>query len=340
MSTRVERGASEIVVGEWPAHPEHTAVLEARGALLAWDVLVDSGPAARIHDLALAAEWLWEVYGPEAAAGILGGATEVEPSADDWVGRVAAYLSWAEAWWPASAVAGVPALDPAVLSAERAVALAEVEHVLDDPDAVARALSSLSSLSSSESADPAVLALMVTVAELAEDYGVVLPEAVAPRQSQFALAAGIGARGDGVIVLSGSNAVDWALVPAGVVDAGALAEWTVARRQGGTFLDVAVVPAPGLSTWPRLSARLGQFDVPLDGTDDLGRFVGSASVPPTVLLLPPARRVLTVYAPDFADPLVSSDPDTPARRAAIIAHAQARVGAATSTLTERLAGSR
>ncbi|MET1075329.1 MAG: hypothetical protein ABWY11_21965 [Umezawaea sp.] len=326
----------EVLLGEWPAHPERTALLEARGALLAWDVLADDAvPGARIHDLDRAAEWLWEVYGPDAAAAVLAGADEVEIAEGDWrvrdAGRVAAHLAWADAWWPASTAAGVPALDPVLLTAELAVATGDVEHLLDDEDAVARALAAVGPLPS----DPAAAVLAARVAELAEDHGVVPAAAPVPTRSSYALAAGGGERGDGVTVLSGASAVDWALVPQGAVDAAAEAVWTLVRRQGTTFLEVEVSPGPRPGA--RLAAHFGQVDVPIDGTDPLGRLTGRVAVPPTVLLLPPASRVLTVYAPDFALPGQDTDPDGPARRAAIIAYARFRPTSPEATLTERLA---
>jgi hypothetical protein len=336
---RVERTGTDLLVGDWPPHPERTALLEARGALLAWDVLADDlAPSARVHDPDLAADWLWEVYGA-AAASILGGADEVTVPADgDWrvrdAGRVVAHLGWAEAWWPASPTAGVPALDPALLRAEVAVATGAVEHLLDDEDATERALAAIGPFT----ADPAVDALAARLVALAEDYGVVLAEAVVPSRSTFALAAGGGDRSDGVTVLSGADAVDWALVPQGVVDAAADAQWSVVRRQGSTFLEVVVSPGPRAGT--PLAARFGQVDVALDDTDGLGRVTGRTPVPPTVLLLPPAQRVLTVYAPDFADPATTPDPDVTTRRVAIVAYARSRVGSPTATLTERLAGRR
>ncbi|WP_433273670.1 hypothetical protein ACQPZF_19680 [Actinosynnema sp. CS-041913] len=339
MNVRVERDGTDIAVGEWPSHPERTALLEARGALLAWDVLSDAAvPAARVHDAARAADWLWEVYGTDAADGILGDAAEVEvvidaPSSGGVrdAARVVAQLGWAEAWWPASATAGVPALDPVVLQAERALATGEVEHLLDDEDATARALAAIT-------ADPGVDDLSARLAALAEDYGIAVPQAVRSNRTEFALAAGDAAQPDGVIVHSGADAVDWALVPAGAVDAAAEARWAVVRSAGSTFLDVTVAAGPRPDV--RLAARFGRIDVVLDRTDGLGWHTGRTPVPPTVLLLPPADRLLTVYAPDFAAPQRDSDPDTPARRAAIIAYARSRPDSPAATLTERSAGRR
>jgi hypothetical protein len=337
---RVSRSAG-VVVGDWPASPEVVALVEGAGALLAWDVLRgDVAPAARVHDPGRASEWLWEVYG-DAADAILGDADEVDvPVVGDWrvrdACRVVAQLNWAEAWWPASVVAGVPALDPAVLGAERAVALSTVEQVLDDPDAVERALASVVLL---DVTDPELVGLADRVGALAEDCGVVLAPAPAPApaavagRSEFALAAGGVDGTDGVTVLAGTSTVDWTLAPQGVVDAAAPAEWAVVRRQGATVLEVSVAagPRPG-----PLAARMGEVDVALDEVDGLGRITGSAPVPPTVLLLPPDRRVVTVYQPGFAVP-ASPEPGAGARRAAIIDYARSRVGSPGATLTERTA---
>jgi hypothetical protein len=321
-----------LVVGDWPAWPEVTAVLEAAGAVLAWDVLAgDAVPAARVHDPARAAEWLWEVYG-SAAEDVLGGARDVTvPREGDWsvrdACRTVAQLDWALAWWPASAVAGVPALDPVVLRAEHVLALSDVEHLLDDPDAVARALGSV--------ALPADADLAGRVAALAEDYGVELSPAPAPAPTRagFALAAGGASGGTGTTVLTGTSAVDWTRVPAGPVDAAAPAEWAVVRRAGTTVVEVSVVPGPRRGP---LAARFGEVDVTLDEVDDLGRVTGSAPVPPSVLLLPPAERGVIVYGPDFAAP-VAAEPGAEARRAAVIAYARSRVGSPSATLTERTA---
>jgi hypothetical protein len=323
---RVSR-SDGLVAGIWPQWPEVTAHLEAAGAVLAWDVLAgDVAPSARVHDPGRAAGWLWEVYGSAAAAEILGGAGEVTVSAAGPVlaaCRTAAQLNWAQAWWPASVTAGVPALDPGVLQAERAVALSTVEHLLDDPDAVARALVAVP--------DDPELADRVTA--LAEDYGVTL-SVPAPARSGYALAAGGAAGGGGTTVLTGSSPVDWRLVPAGAVDAAASAEWAVVRRRGTTVVEVTVPagprPAPGLAAW------FGDVAVALTGLDELGRLTGSAPVPPSVLLLPPERRTVTVHAPGFAV-AGPPDPGAQARQAAIVAYARSRAGSPHATRTEQLA---
>jgi hypothetical protein len=299
-------------------HPEQTALLEARGATLYWDVLTDGPPVVEVHDDQAAADWLWELDDDATPA------------------RTLAYLVWARAWWPASAVAGVPPLDPALLAAELAVATAAVDHLLDDEEAVERAVAAaagavhpLATLTADPDLGDRATELAARLADLADDHGITLPDPVppAPSRSGFALAAG-GAAGQDVVVLRGSSAVDWALVPQGAVDAAADATWAVVRRGGESVLEVSV-PGTGVP----LRARFGPLDVALDEQG-----AGAVPVSASVLLLPAAQRVLTVYAPGFATPDAPGDPDAPARRAAIVAMARARLTAPDATLTERAAG--
>jgi hypothetical protein len=294
-------------------HPERTALLEARGATLYWDVLSDAPPVIDVHDEKLAADWLWDL--PATA-------------------RELAYLGWARAWWPTSTAARVPPLDPALLAAELAVATAAVDHLLDDEDAVDRAVAAaaaavhpLAALADDPDLGSRAADLSARLADLADDHGITLPAPVAaPARTGFALAAG-GRAGSDVVVLRGSAPVDWALVPQGTVDAAADATWSVVRRDGELVLAVSV---PTMADVP-LAARFGQVDVPIDdGT-------GAVAVPPTVLLLPAAQRNLTVYAPGFATPETTADPDAPTRRAALVAMARARLTAPDATLTERAA---
>ena len=61
--TRAEDGTVQIA--EPIAGPAFTrAVLDVEGAVLNWPVLGPTGlPAAEIHDVAQAQQWLWAVYG-------------------------------------------------------------------------------------------------------------------------------------------------------------------------------------------------------------------------------------------------------------------------------------
>ncbi|GAA3893772.1 hypothetical protein GCM10022243_68290 [Saccharothrix violaceirubra] len=327
--TRIVRADHGITVGTPPPHPERTALLEARGAVLTWDVLTGE-PSLVVHD-PVAADWLWEVVGLDAADAILGAAAEVDlvPGPLHERARTAAHLDWVGAWWPASPTAGIAGVNPALLRAERAVAVNAVEHLLDDEDATGRALRGIPPLDTA-GCRLSVDDLARQVLALAEDYGVEQAAAV-PTRADFALAAG-GDPSTGVTVLSGVSETDWSTVPRGLLDATAPARWSVVREGGTSYLEVAVPsgPTPG----PVPLARFGPVEVPLE-RGALGWYTGRAAVAPTVLLLPPDRRVLSVSVPGY-----TAAPEDSGRRAAIVAYARARMVLPSATLTEREAGLR
>ncbi|TCO59687.1 hypothetical protein [Actinocrispum wychmicini] len=305
-------------------HPEQTALVEAAGALVSWDLLGGGQPVTTVHDADRAAAWLWELDEPETLAAV----------------HRLAHLSWARSWWPASTVADVPPLHPALLAAEYALATAAVSHLLDDDEATERALSALLPLPLDALAvDPDLhaesLALADRLAELAEDFGVAAP-APAPlaRRADYALAASGGGRPDGLVVQRGSAPVDWSLVPPGAVDAVAEATWIILRRNGITVLEASVPPGPG-GVPARLAARFGPVELALEPTP-AGSLTGTVPLPANVLLLSADQRVFTVYAPGFAEP-VPPDPDAPARRSALVEFALARLDDPAATLTERAA---
>src|SRR2546423_9711150 len=189
-------------------HPEQTARVEAAGALVSWDLLGGPEPVVEVHDADRAAEWLWELDEPATLAAV----------------QRLTHLNWARAWWPASTVAGVPPLHLAVLAAEIAVATAAVSHLLDDDEAVERALSALLPLP----LHPELDGLADELAELAADFGVEVPAPVAvARRDDYALAASGARQPYGLVVQQGTTPVDWSLVPPGAVDAAADASWTI-----------------------------------------------------------------------------------------------------------------
>ncbi|MBP2476666.1 hypothetical protein JOF53_005538 [Crossiella equi] len=296
-------------------HPERTGLVEAKGALLSWDVLTGER-TEDVHDEQATRSWWWEL-----------------PELPDTLAR----LHWARAWWPASAVADVPPPHPALLAAELALATAALSHLLDDEEATERALTGLLPLPLAALADTPwqeeAVDLARRLADLAEDHGVEPPEPAPLPRPAYALAAG-GQAPEDVVLQRGSGPVDWALVPPGAVDAVAEASWTVSRRNGITELAVTALPAPG-SVPPRLAARFGPVDLDLDLTPD-GVLTGRVPLPATALLLPAAQRVLTVYAPGFAEP-GPPDPDAPARRAALVELARTRLSDPAATLAERTA---
>lgn len=247
----VVRGPVGIRVGSPPARPERTAVLEAAGATLTWDVTTtDAAPSALVWDVSRAVEWLWEVYGADAASAIIAGAGPIVAVPGDVTRttHAVAVAGWARAWWPASFVAGVPALDPRLLAAEAVVGFADVEHLVDDEDTVERALAdavgSLEVLEALTRMRPEAAPLLDRVVGIAEDHGVDLSTAHVASRSDYALAAGGEEETAAVPVASGSDVLDLALLPPGSVDAAGEATWRIIRRDGTTVLEASVPCAP------------------------------------------------------------------------------------------------
>ena len=143
MDVQVARGDDGTVRVAGPAvGPDFTrVVLDVAGAVLTWPVLGDPGPpAAEIHDVARAQQWLWAVYGERVAAAVqacaAGELSDVRAPADmNPLAGSAARLGfghWAARWWPASYLDGIPALQPDVLGLELAALTHECQQLFDD----------------------------------------------------------------------------------------------------------------------------------------------------------------------------------------------------------------
>ncbi|MEU5046495.1 hypothetical protein [Streptomyces griseorubiginosus] len=145
--TRAEDGTVQIA--EPSSGPAFTrAVLDVAGAVLTWPVLDPTGlPAAEIHDVGQAQQWLWAVYGERTAAAVdavASGAPEaaaelMPPEQPTALAESAARLAfghWAARWWPASHLDGIPALEPAALGLELAALTHECQQLLDEPGEV------------------------------------------------------------------------------------------------------------------------------------------------------------------------------------------------------------
>jgi hypothetical protein len=341
----VEQVGPSVLVGPPRPHPERTALVEGRGALLLWDALDPRPhPAAEIHDPDRAADWLWDLYGHDAADAILDGANTVTVDTASPVldaARALAHLHWAEAWWPSSYAAAVPALSIGLLRAEAAWRTAALEHLLDDDGAVERALADvdiepLSALEDDPLLGTEARELTAHLADLAEDYGVALRDAPLPVSPEdFALAAGEH-DADGLVLTRGSAPVDWSLVPQGLVDGAGDAKWALKQRDGAAVLAVAVPAAPN----PRggaLTARIASADVELRLDPRSGAYTGEAAAPQGFLMLRAEHRTLSVFAPDFSTGRAETDPDAAARREALVAFARERLTAPNACLAERAA---
>ncbi|MGQ4382565.1 hypothetical protein [Streptomyces sp. SAS_270] len=257
--TRAEDGTVHIAGPS--AGPSFTrAVLEVAGAVLTWPVLDPTGfPAAEIHDVGLAQQWLWAVYGERTAAAVDTLASETSaaeltlPEQPTALAEGAARLAfghWAARWWPTSYLDGIPALERDVLGLELAALTHECQQLIDESaelegaDLLEEHLAALDSLIRwRQSAAPPrqldrVLELIDDAADnvgldgealrrlrsaLEQDHG---PTA-APlhltelfvQQQEFALAAGSLRPATGRVIARGSGTNDWCRYPPGFVDA-------------------------------------------------------------------------------------------------------------------------
>lgn len=213
-----------------------TAVLEVGGGHLSWSVLAGRQvPAALLHDLDVAQEWLWALYGAEVAVAADEYTEPVELPARPERPELAAavrrlgYAHWAARWWPASTVDGIPALDAAELEREIAELSEMCESVVAGADAAVPAPSD----------------------EVAESPGSLGAED-AGRAADYALAAGGQRDPQAALVLErGTAGWDWRYCPPGVVDASEHAvSWELVRAAGANSLWIRAVAAPGLHAEP------------------------------------------------------------------------------------------
>ncbi|WP_435747012.1 hypothetical protein [Microbacterium sp. PMB16] len=353
MQIRVGDGVVHVTSGRTESidAPFRTTIVEAAGALLHADPTAEATiPDADIDDVDAAAGWLSDLYGPEIADAVRRGVdTSVawtgpgDAGIADAVQRLG-QLTWARAWWPAGA--RIPALDPALLAAEIATTSHLLSHMLDDDEAVERALQDAADAPSALAALPPALAsdgarLAHALLELADDHGVALLPSREARQ-EWALAAGgaerhPGSADAGIELASGSAAVRWADVPAQTVDAEAAAHWSLRQRAGNATLHIEVPAVDAPFAARSLRARFGPADsgieVALERDGNL--FGGETAVAASVAFLPAGERVLWVHDPA----LVSSpgEPDRESDRDRVLQYAASRIGAAGASLAERAA---
>lgn len=221
-----------------------TAVLEVAGGYLSWSLLADQRvPAATLHDLDTAQEWLWALYGAEVAVAADEYTAPVDlPARPERPALAAAirrlgYAHWAARWWPASTLDGIAALDPDLLDGEIAELTEFCEGVVDGPDAELPAGSRGDTDTATRPDSEGVPDSRESVSRTA-------------RAADYALAAGgePGARHGGLPLGRGSGGWDWRFCPAGVVDASEHAvSWESFRTGGSTVVGVRAVAAPGIT---------------------------------------------------------------------------------------------
>ncbi|UFS93120.1 hypothetical protein [Nocardia huaxiensis] len=266
-----------------PAAGADVMVLEVAGAHLTWNVLApEQVPAAVIHDVELAQEWLWAIYGESLAVALADerlGTADAEPARTPLaVGvRRLAYAHWASRWWPASTLDGIAALDPALLDRDIATLTEECDTLVDGADA-----------------------LIPEVPEQVETF---------PRASDYALAAGDETPTGGLVLARGSGGWDWRQCPPGLVDASERAvSWQLVRDAGTTSVTVSAVAAPGipaaipphLHPWVRVKTDAGVVDTPLTSARDA--WVGTTTAPGSPLHI-------NLFVPGFG-PRPADTPDT------------------------------
>jgi len=311
MIVRAARTAEGLRIGPTPSSAAHSALLETAGALLIWDVADPDVPAASVWDPALAIDVAWQVYGPEAVPALLGQTDAFEPSPAPALdhARRAALVAWAAAWWPASTLAGVPPLDPRILSVERADALLAVEHLLDGEELLLAALAdglvagrALRLAPGIHAAvRPALTALEGRLEEAAADRGITAGSAAAtvPARADLALAASATVRSTAGVLAEGTRPLDLSAFAPGTVDAAGSAHWQARSGQSDVVLEVSAPRAPSSSPTDPGPLDAVFAGIALTLRPEPGRFAGSISVPVTILLTPPDARTLTLASPGY-----------------------------------------
>lgn len=291
-------------IGTPRPEPWFAAVFEGAGATLWWNVATGEA-GGEVWDEARAGAWL--------------ALPDPRLRSDDaqFFARAAALAAWREAWWPASYVRDIAPLDPRILAAERAVALAALDGVSDDDDAVSRAIAGLAepagdALEASETVRAAVAAGVLeaatteALAAFADDFGVALAP-VPAAQADFALAAAGSA--PAAAVAAGSDPVDPGSVPQGVVDPFARIEWRVTASLA-LEVTVAAAPVAGPAPTVELLAQVGPLEVPLFRAD--GMWSGRAGGAAVLLALGPDERRAHLSVPGF-EAIPGVDAETLAR---------------------------
>ena len=275
--------------------------LAVSGGLLVWPWCVDAAgdlapdatltrpPVAVLDDVATAQDWLWALYGRDAALAVEAAADAPDLRAtpgQEWLPAVAARFAfgrWLSAWWPASTTDGIPALDPDALRAELEPLIARLDLLLDG-------------------AEPPLPGV-----------------ATARRTDRYALAAGTAQDGPppavGVSVSTGVGGTRWSDLPAGWVDAsGRAVSWRLLQDVGHWSLRVRAAAGPVVATREaRLVAEASGRRVELrPGSDSFGWcWLGEA----TGTELGPVPERVRVHLPGFSPPLGSQDADPPVRGA-------------------------
>ncbi|MCV7226352.1 hypothetical protein [Mycolicibacterium komossense] len=290
-----------------PAPVPATALLEVSGAVLSWPV-DDPAAAPQITFTDVRrADWLWRVLGESGHNAVVtaldGAARSAGPNLEiagvELIGgsvdplRALALGHWLRRWWPASARAGIPALDAALLDAEIALrTVAAQDYFTDDtPDSDVGELLAPHPVALTAHAlggDPRVVGLARACGELASDIGLEgagwarleaaldqLPppgaDVSAGRRDDYALAAGTdGGRGGVGAIADGVDSLRWTTVAPGIFDAAEdTVHWTVETR-GGLAVAIVTVAVGGTQSASGVVVSLRTGDISGTGVLDAG----------------------------------------------------------------------
>lgn len=269
------------VLGEPVAGPPPLVqAVQARGAVLEWPVGGSRFPTLTITDPA-DCDWLWRLIGERGHAAVISHAmgpammaegapavpVDVEWDAELLAGlRRLAHGHWLRAWWPASPIDGIAALDGVLLHAELALSAADLDDVLSDgADAVdGPELDGLRAHAEglrrrAGFLDPDVSGLARAALELIEEPA---PERTGMWRDDYALVAGGRAGADEEAIAAGTAAHAWQSVPAGTLDSSESAvAWTL-DAAGTVELTVRAALVGGAdATGIPVRATIGGVDV-------------------------------------------------------------------------------
>jgi hypothetical protein len=262
--------------------------LAVSGGLLVWPWVLDGAggldadttltrlPVAVLDDVTSAQDWLWALFGPEAALAVDTADAQsatVDAPGWDWLPVAAARRAfgvWLATWWPASTTDAVPALDLDVLRAELEPLGTRLDRLFDG-----------------------VAPPLPTAAPVWR-----------PAAGRYALAAGPAGSGSppavGVRVSTGVGGTCWSDWPAGWVDASDRAvSWRLEQDLDRWSFQVRATAGPTVvAERARLVAHVPGCRVELrPGSDAFGRcWLGEATGPPPA----PAPQPVRVYLPGFA----------------------------------------
>ena len=314
-TVRISNAASGLVVVD-PQEPGtqslsaaepnvDTAIVEVAGGHLAWSLLGEHiNPVAVLDDVARAQDWVWGLYGEATAVALAEGSQRDVPTSPAMPGlsavaRRLALTLWAQRWWPASVLDGIPPLDAELLERDIAALVEQCDVLGIEDDLTAERI-------------PETLGR-------AEDYALAAGAATATAPGGLVLARGIG----------GS---DWRRYPAGLIDASDSAvSWELRRAGGRTAVVVNVVAAPGLRPpvpahlRPRATVRAGdeatEVELNLLGDNWFGEAVAPDGAGPAL--------TIDIHVPGFG-PTDATGADT---RAMVRTLARRRLDRATSAIS-------